>query len=241
MVRTEPTETQRQESVTSKDMDAKAASAQASRFAVELSKIAESISDLASRIDSEHSVSEDATSDFAELYREMSEQREAYLRAEVQLADLRLQLAGEQSRCERVENDLIQLRTALETMQLGVTIANQDGIITYVNPADAKMHGYTRDELLGKDVGTYAVGFQHKPVSAERLRKFTSYQRETFNRRKDGSILRVRLLSDVVWNSDGDPVGLVTMCEELPSLDTADKSVEETAKNKSGPRKAKKS
>jgi PAS domain S-box-containing protein len=241
MDRTGPEDKQREESVTSKDIDARAASAQVSRFAVELSKIAESISELARRIDSEQSVNGDVTSDFSELYREMSEQREAYLRAEVQLADLRLQLAGEQSKCERVENDLIQLRTALETMQLGVTIANQDGIITYVNPADAKMHGYTRDELLGKDVGTYAVGFQHKPVSVERLRNFTSYQRETFNRRKDGSIIRVRLLSDVVWNSDGDPVGLVTMCEELPSLDTADESAEKTTKNKSGPRKAKKS
>ena len=113
----------------------------------------------------------------------------------------------------------MQLRKALETMQLGVTIANQDGVITYVNPADAKTHGYTVDELLGKDVGVFAVGFQHKPLSVEKLRTLKSFQRETFNRRKDGSIFKVRLLSDVVRNSDGEPMGLVTTCEELRDVE----------------------
>jgi PAS domain S-box-containing protein len=125
-------------------------------------------------------------------------------------------------------------------MQLGVTIANQHGIIIYVNPADAKMHGHTRDELLGKDVGIYAVGFQHRPLSVERLRKLKSYRRETFNRRKDGSIFEVRLLSDVVRNSDGDPVGLVTMCEELPSKDTRGSTSKKPASRKPASRKTKK-
>ena len=190
-----------------------------SAIAADLSRIADHLAVLAARIDSELHMGNDVTMEFAELSRELSEQREAFLRADVQLADIRLQLSGEQSRRQRLEDDLAQLRSAIETMQLGVTIANQDGIIVYVNPADAKMHGYSRDELLGRDVGAYAVGYQHRPMSTEKLRTLTSYQRETFNRRKDGSIFKVRLLSDVVRNADGDPVGLVTMCEELPNTE----------------------
>jgi PAS domain S-box-containing protein len=175
----------------------------------ELLSLSRHLAEVAERLDSELRVSGSWTN------QELNEQREAYLRAEVEIANLRLQLEGERDRRHHAENELLQLRKALETMQLGVTIADQNGIIVYVNPADARIHGHTVDELLGKDAGIYAVEFQHRPLSVAKLRTLRSFQRETFNRRKDGSIFKVRLLSDVVWNSEGDPVGLVTMCEEL--------------------------
>jgi chromosome segregation ATPase len=85
-----------------------------SAIAIELSRIAERLADVATRIDAEMSASGNVTSQFSELSRELTEQRDAYLRVEVQLADLNLQLSGEQNRCRRLENELLQLRTALE-------------------------------------------------------------------------------------------------------------------------------
>ncbi len=43
----------------------------------------------------------------------------------------------------------LELEKAIETMQLGVVVTDLDGLITYVNPALAAMHGYDEDELLG--------------------------------------------------------------------------------------------
>lgn len=206
----------------------------------DLSSLSRHLVEVAERLDAELSASGGVTNQFSLLTQELTEQREAFLKAEVEIANLRLQLEGERERRHRIGDELLQLRKALETMQLGVTIANQDGIIVYVNPADARIHGHTVDELLGKDVGIYAVGFQHKPLSAEKLRTLGSYQRETFNCRKDGSIFKVRLLSDVVWNSDGDPIGLVTTCEEL--REAADEAAVngKSSTTKSAPVKAKK-
>ena len=176
-------------------------------LAKELSSSARHLAEAAVRLETEVPVSESVENQFSELTQELSKQREAFLRADVEIANLRLQLEGERDRRQRTEEERLQLRKALETMQLGVTIANHNGVIVYVNPADARIHGHTVDELLGKDVGIYAVGFQHKPLTLAKLRTLKSYQRETFNRRKDGSIFKVRLLSDVVRNSEGDPIG----------------------------------
>src|SRR5262245_15245957 len=52
-----------------------------------------------------------------------------------------------------IEDDPIRsLRVAVETMQLGVTITDVRGNILYTNPAEARIHGYTVEELTGQEV-----------------------------------------------------------------------------------------
>jgi PAS domain-containing protein len=67
--------------------------------------------------------------------------------AEVRNYAAEQELAGETLR---------RLEKALETMQLGVVITDVPGRIVYANPADARMHGFTVDELIGQDIGIYA-------------------------------------------------------------------------------------
>ena len=43
----------------------------------------------------------------------------------------------------------------------------------------------------------------------------TTWRREGLNVRKDGSEFPVHLMSDVVNNSDGNPIGMVTTCEDI--------------------------
>ena len=47
------------------------------------------------------------------------------------------------------EARLRRFEKALNTMQLGVTITDVEGRITYTNPSDARMHGYEVEEVLG--------------------------------------------------------------------------------------------
>ena len=51
---------------------------------------------------------------------------------------------------------ILSLRKAVETMQLGVTITDLDGTIRYSNPAEAQIHGYTAVELIGQDGTIFA-------------------------------------------------------------------------------------
>jgi PAS domain S-box-containing protein/diguanylate cyclase (GGDEF)-like protein len=110
---------------------------------------------------------------------------------------------------------LRMLEKAVETMQIGVTITDLQGRILYTNPAEAAMHGYALDELRGQHARIFAPQEHARPMPGELLEDAGSWSRETVNVRKDGSVFPVLLRSDVVKDSRGRTVGLVTCCEDI--------------------------
>ena len=126
------------------------------------------------------------------------------------------------------ERMLVGLEKAVETMQLGVTITDTSGRILYSNPADARMHGYTVEELVGKDVHVFAPGGVAKPLSSAELARITSWRRETVNVRKDGSTFSCHLMSDVVRDRSGQVVGVVTTCEDITQRKAGEAALRES-------------
>ena len=130
---------------------------------------------------------------------------------------------------KKAEKSLIELRKAIETLKLGVTISNIKGNIIYTNNADAKMHGYTVPELIGKDVGIFGIGELRNPMSLEEIKKLNGLARESVNVRKDGSKFPVRLISDVVKDSAGRALAIVTTCEDISERKKAEEEVKRLA------------
>lgn len=120
-----------------------------------------------------------------------------------------------------------QLQRAVETMQLGVTITNMDGAIIYTNPAEAAMHGYTVEELLGKDLGVLAPAELRNPMTVAEIDRMR-HLRESTNIRKDGTHFPVRLMSDVLRDQHGVPIAIVTTCEDI----TEQKRLEQAMKQR---------
>jgi diguanylate cyclase (GGDEF)-like protein/PAS domain S-box-containing protein len=117
---------------------------------------------------------------------------------------------------ESTADRLRRLEKALDTMQVGVTITNAERRILYVNRAEAEMHGYTKEELLGQEACIFAPKKLHaKPIAPTDLKKIQSWQRESTNIRKDGSTYPVEILSDLVTNADGEPVGIVSISRDI--------------------------
>jgi diguanylate cyclase (GGDEF)-like protein/PAS domain S-box-containing protein len=110
------------------------------------------------------------------------------------------------------EDALHSLQKAVETMQIGVTITDQNGKILYSNPAEAEMHGYSVEDLIGKDARIFGPPEIWKPVIQPFFKRFT---RETLNVRKDGSTFFVQLMSDVVMDREGNVVAVVTTSEDI--------------------------
>jgi CheY-like chemotaxis protein len=84
---------------------------------------------------------------------------------EMKLKETNQRLEQEINERKRAEEELQQLKKAVETMHIGVTITDLNRKILYTNPAEAKMHGYQPEELVGKDVSIL--------ISAERRKRMS--------------------------------------------------------------------
>ncbi len=147
----------------------------------------------------------------------------AQLIAELQEARRRVNDLEDVSRAdERVVEVWGGMKQALDSMQLGVTIADTAGRILYSNRADAEMHGYTAQELVGRKASLFAPAGRKRRMKRGEFRVAEEWQREGVNVRRDGTTFPVNLTSEILRDGRGEPVGMVTVCQDI----TARRAVE---------------
>ncbi len=100
-------------------------------------------------------------------------------------------------------------------MEIGITITDLDGMIIYTNPIDATIHGWSVEELIGKQSRIFAPPDIWKPMTRDEICRIRFFARETVNVKKDGTVFPVRLTSDVVKNENDEPVFVVNTCVDL--------------------------
>ena len=120
----------------------------------------------------------------------------------------------------RMEDGLRLFRTAVQSLPLGITISDLNGKVIFVNAAEAKMHGYTVDELLGRDASLLAPQLNGKgPTLRELIDQNrignSPFTREAENVRRDGSIFPVAISSVPVRDMRGTPLGLISVSEDI--------------------------
>ncbi len=113
-----------------------------------------------------------------------------------------------------VEDDLRRFTTAVDAAPVGITITETDGTIVHCNRADARMHGYSVDELIGKNARIFAPPASWRFHTTEQLDERSEWRRESVNVRKDRTTFPVELFSAVVRNRLGYAIGKVTLCED---------------------------
>ena len=148
-----------------------------------------------------------------------------------ELMKIRERLQKAEALCAKYRQDAETLRSfekALETMQIGVTITNLEGTIVYSNPADLDMHGYAPEELQDTNVSVFGLPERRRPLTKEEIISMKRWKRESINKRKDGRKFPVHLMSDVIKDAEGRPVGIVTTCEDI----TARKKMENEIKGR---------
>jgi PAS domain S-box-containing protein len=94
-----------------------------------------------------------------------------------------------------IEQKLRLLEKAVENTHTGISITDLDGRIIYTNPAEALMHGHTREELIGRDIGIFAPTEMRRKMKLEEIRQITNLSRESINCRDDGTCFPVFLRS----------------------------------------------
>ena len=107
---------------------------------------------------------------------------------------------------------------AIEQSMDGVCLANLDGEVVFVNEAWAKLHEFSREELLGKPISLFhtmeqmetEVGpiFQHTKVNG--------FHKGVVNHvTKTGRIFLTRMSSTLVHDDDGNPLGIIGIAHDI--------------------------
>ncbi|MDP3111429.1 MAG: PAS domain S-box protein, partial [Thermodesulfovibrionales bacterium] len=143
------------------------------------------------------------------------------------LEEQTFELKEETIKRKRAEEGLLLMVKAVENTKTGITFADRDNVIRYTNPAEAKMHGYAQEELIGKSVRIFSPPGMGRPIAFEDMNAIKGWARESVNIKKDGSIFPVYLISDLVKNDDGEPIGIVTICEDMTESKRVQKELEE--------------
>ncbi|MFC1849641.1 PAS domain S-box protein [candidate division CSSED10-310 bacterium] len=128
---------------------------------------------------------------------------------------------------DMVAKQLRRLEKAVESMPLGLTITDTNRKIIYLNPADARIHGYSVDELMGQDVRIFNVSQKRPQTDYQEMKQWKGLERESTNIRKDGSIFPVWLMSDVVKDDRGEPIAIVSTCEDITLKKQAQKALQD--------------
>jgi diguanylate cyclase (GGDEF)-like protein/PAS domain S-box-containing protein len=124
---------------------------------------------------------------------------------------------------------LEMLRLAVDSLQIGITFSDVNGVIVYSNPAEAAMHGYTVEELIGKEARKFSTGSRSKPLAVEQFKEIGAWSRESVNVRKNGDEFPALLTSIPVRDSDGLSLGMITTCEDISNRKVAEEKIHQLA------------
>ena len=142
----------------------------------------------------------------------------ALRKAQQRLNTQNLQLRQEVAEHKETVRQLAQLQKAIETTEVGVTISDRKGRIIYTNPADAVMHGFTPEELIGQPsniLGTPEALVDDSWRAVADVEAYSNWKRETLNRRRNGEIFPVELISNPIYDEEDNLTGFVTVCRDI--------------------------
>ncbi len=123
------------------------------------------------------------------------------------------------------EEELQNLRTAVEQSASAIIVTDPEGTIEYANPAFEKASGYTAAEVIGQSTRILKSGEHSKSYYRElwsTISSGKSWQGEFHNKRKDGSLYWEQATISPVLNQKGAHTHYIAVKEDI----TASKSME---------------
>ena len=129
---------------------------------------------------------------------------------------------------EKTERNLRQseerYRSLLESSPDPVVVYDMEGYATYVNPAFEQTFGFSRKELLGKQIDF--VPEEAWPETRQAIESMLSGNKihlfETRRLTKSGQVLDVQLSSTIYHDRDGEPTGNIVTLRDITALKKAE-------------------
>ena len=112
------------------------------------------------------------------------------------------------------------LAHAIQSVTECVTITDDKNNIIFINEAFIKTYGYSKEELIGKNINIVRVKEQND-VEMDTILEKTSlggWRGEVINKKKNGTIFPVLLSSSVVKDEKGNPLALIGVAIDITDM-----------------------
>lgn len=133
------------------------------------------------------------------------------------------------TQAKEAERDLRNLSSATEQSASAVVIADMNGLVEYVNPAFAKITGYSQEEVLGQTLGVLRSGEHDQNFYDEHdaiVTRGEVWRGEVMNKRKDGSLYWESQVMSPVKNDAGLITHYVSVRDDITAHIAAEKEIQ---------------
>ncbi len=131
---------------------------------------------------------------------------------------------------KRIEGNLRLQASALEAAANSIIITDPDGIIKWVNPAFAKMTGYTAEEAIGRNPRFLRSGFQPEIIYRDLWESITTgnvWHNELVNRKKDGATYTEEMTITPIIDANGKIKNYIAVKQDVSERKQADETARE--------------
>lgn len=167
----------------------------------------------------------DKPTDYGEQDKKLLETIASYV---APVLHVRLQKDRKERERKLAEEELRKFKTISDQANYGVAISDLEGHLTYINDFFAKMHGYTVEELNGKNFSIFHNGEQLRRV--RRLNKALIHTgsltaQEVWHKRKDHTVFPTLMSAVVIKNENDRPLFLSATAVDITGLKEAEKKL----------------
>ena len=126
---------------------------------------------------------------------------------------------------KHAEEQVLFQAQLLEQVAAAVIATDLDGTVTHWNAHAETIYGWSRDEVLGRDIRELTVGPAETSVADEimaQLRAGRSWQGEFTATRKDGSTFPAYVTDALVYDAARRPIGIVGVSADITERERAE-------------------
>ena len=129
----------------------------------------------------------------------------------------------------KIRNNLIYfLSIAVDQSSEGIAISDLEGNLEYVNNAFAFKHGYSPDELIGKNLSIFHTGQQMPSVEQanRQMKKTGFFKGEIWHVRRNNSVFPALMHNSLIKNEGDDPIGMMGTLRDISDIKQAEKALQ---------------